>query len=123
MQPIHEQQIIQLFVDGDRALISADVGEIERIYADDYVQYDESGASSTRQDLIRKLTSRTIRFVSMVSTGRTVRLFGNFAIVHGSEEDEVEQDGQRSTVGYMYMDVVVKRGDRWQIVGSQLVKL
>lgn len=123
MQLTDEQQIIQLFVDGDRALISANVGEIERIYADDYVQYDESGVGSTRQDLIGKLTSGAVRFVSMVSTERTVRLFDNFAIVHGSEEDEVEQDGQRSNVRYMYMDVVVKRGDRWQIVGSQLVKL
>jgi hypothetical protein len=41
------------------------------------------------------------------------------AIVHGSEEDVVERGGERATVRYIYLDVVMKRG-RWQVVGSQL---
>jgi ketosteroid isomerase-like protein len=117
-----EQQIVRLFEDGDRALISADVDELRRIYADDYLQYDESGGVVTKEDLIRRLTSGAIRFFSMTSTGRRVRLFGDFAIAHGSEEDEIEQDGRRFSVRYLYMDVVVKREGRWQIVGSQLAR-
>jgi len=118
-----EQQILQLFQDGDRALISADVSELQRIYADDYVQYDESGKSSTREDLIRKLTTGAIRFLSMTSSGRRIRLLrDDVAIVHGSEDDEVEQNGQRSTVRYVYTDVVIKRDGRWQIVASQLTR-
>jgi ketosteroid isomerase-like protein len=118
-----EQQIVKLFEDGDRALCAADPDELDRIYAEDYIQYDESRKILTKQDLLRRLTSGEIRFVSMKSTGRRVRLFGDFAIVHGSEEDEVEQGGQRFTVRYMYMDVIVKRESRWQIVASQLSKL
>ncbi len=38
-----EQLIVRLFEDGDRALIAGDAGELSRIFADDYVQYDESG--------------------------------------------------------------------------------
>jgi uncharacterized protein (TIGR02246 family) len=117
-----EQEIIRLFEDGDRALMAADAREIERIYAEDYVQYDEAGKSSTRRDLIAKLTSGEIRFVTMTSTGRRIRLFRDFAVVHGSEEDMVEQDGQRRPVRYVYTDVVIKRGGRWQIVASQLAK-
>ena len=41
-----EQQILKLFEDGDRALIAADVAELSRIFADDYIQYDESGNAS-----------------------------------------------------------------------------
>jgi ketosteroid isomerase-like protein len=118
-----EQQILQLFEDGDRALISADVSELERIYAEDYVQYDESGVSSTRQDLIEKLTSRNVRFLAMTSTGRRIRMLrADVAIIHGSEEDDIEQEGQRFPVDYIYMDVVVKRNGRWQIVASQLAR-
>lgn len=118
-----EEQILKLFEDGDRALISADVGELKRIYAEDYVQYDESGVSSTRQDLIEKLTSGKVRFVSMVSTGRRVRMLREgCAIVQGSEEDDIEQEGQRFPVEYIYMDVVMKRDGGWQIVASQLAK-
>jgi ketosteroid isomerase-like protein len=122
MDTSDEHQIIKLFEDGDRALMGADIRQIERIYAEDYVQSNESGALSTRADLIRNLTSAAIRFFSMKSTGREVRILGDFAIVHGSEEDELEQDGQRSSLRYVYMDVVVKRSGRWQIVGSQLAR-
>jgi uncharacterized protein (TIGR02246 family) len=118
-----EQKIVQLFEDGDRALMSADVGELQRIYADDYEQYDESGKRSTRPDLIRNLASGAIRFLSMTSTGRSIRILrDDVAIVHGSEENEIEQDGERFTVHYIYTDVVMKHEGCWRIVASQLVR-
>jgi hypothetical protein len=116
-----EQQIVKLFEDGDRALMVADLAELSRVFADDYIQYDESGKPFTKQDVINNLKSGTIRYVSMISTGRRIRLLSeDVAIVHGSEEDEVEQCGRRFAVRYVYMDVVVKRNGEWQIVGSQL---
>jgi len=118
-----EQEILRLFEDGDRALIAGDVEELSRIFADDYVQYDESGDVSTKADVIDNLRSGNIRYVSMASTGRRIRILrDDVAIVHGSEDDVVEQGGRRFPVLYVYMDVVVKRGGRWQIVGSQLAR-
>ena len=121
MRLADEERILKLFEDGDRALMSADVSELERIYSADYVQYDQSGVRTSRDDLIRKLSSGAIRFVKMISTGRQIRLLrDDVAVVHGSEEDEVEQDDARSSVRYVYTDVVMKREGRWQIVASQL---
>ena len=121
MQLLDEQQILKLFEDGDCALIAADVEELRRIYADDYVQQDDAGTIFSRQDVIDRLTSGEIRFVSMTLTGQRIRLLrDDVAIVHGSEDDVVERGGKRFPVRYLYMDVVVKRGGRWQIVGSQL---
>lgn len=118
-----EQQITKLFEEGDRALIAADGDELLRIFAGDYIQYDESGKSFNRQDVINNLKSGAIRYLSMESTGRQIRILSpEFAIVHGTEDDEVEQGGRRFTVRYVYMDVVVKREGRWQIVASQLVR-
>ncbi len=119
-----EQQILQLFEEGDRALISADVAELSRIFADDYVQYDDAGKPSTKPDVIANLTSGKIRYLSITSTGRRIRLLrDDVALVHGSEDDEVEQDGKRFTVRYVYMDVVMKRDGKWQIVASQLARI
>jgi ketosteroid isomerase-like protein len=117
-----EQAIIALFEAGDRALMAADIEALARIFADDYVQYDAAGRALTKQQVSDNLRTGAIRYPSIVSTGRRIRLFGDVAIVHGSEEDEVEADGKRFPVRYLYMDVVCKRGGRWQIVGSQLVK-
>lgn len=116
-----EQLIVQLFEDGDHALIAADRAELSRIYAEDYVQYDESGEISTKSDLIQKLTSGATRFISMISTGRRIRILrDDVAIVHGSEDDVIEQGGRRFPARYFYLDVVMKRNGRWQIVASQL---
>jgi hypothetical protein len=117
-----EQQILKLFEDGDWALMNADVAELSRIFADDYVQYDESGRPHNKLDVLGDLSVGMIRYVSVVSTGRVIRMLGDMAIVHGSEEDIVEQEGKRFNVRYIYMDVVMKRDGRWQIVGSQLAR-
>jgi hypothetical protein len=118
-----EQQIVKLFEDGDRGLIAADVDALSRIFADDYIQYDERGEPLTKQEVIKNLKTGAVRYLSLTSTGRRIRLLNEeLAIVHGSEEDDVEQGGQRFPVRYIYMDVVIKRGGRWQIVGSQLAR-
>jgi uncharacterized protein (TIGR02246 family) len=123
MEENNEQLILKLFEDGDRALIAADVAELSRIFADDYVQYDESGDSFTKQDVINNLKTGAIRYLSMTSSGRRIRILSeDVAIVHGSEDDDIEQGGRRFPVSYIYMDVVVKRNGRWQIVGSQLAR-
>jgi hypothetical protein len=60
----------------------------------------------------------------MVATGRRIRLLrDDGAIVHGSEDDVVKQGGRGFEARYVYLDVVMKRGAEWQIVGSQLAKL
>ncbi len=117
-----EQQIHALFESADQALMRADIEALDRVFADDYVQYDAAGRAFSKQEVLTSLRSGVIRYPVIASTGRRIRLFGNMAIVHGSEADEVESGGKRSSVRYLYMDVVYKRGGRWQIVGSQLVK-
>ncbi len=118
-----ENQILQLFIDGDRALIAADLAALSRIFADDYIQYDESGKAFTKEDVLNNLKSGAIRYISMISTGRQIRqLCDDVALVHGSEEDEVEQAGRRFQVRYIYTDIVMKRSGRWQIAASQLAK-
>ena len=117
-----EQQIHTLFERGDRALMAADIDTLAAVFSEDYVQYDAAGRPSPKREVLEGLRSSAVRYPAIVSTGRKVRLFGDMAIVHGSETDEVEAGGKRSSVRYLYMDVCVKREGRWQIVGSQLVK-
>ncbi len=116
-----EQQIMRLFEDGDRALVAADIDELSRIFSDEYMQYDERGRAFTKQDVLSNLGSGAIRYISMKSTGRSIRfLKDDVAIVRGSEDDEVERGARRFAVCYIYMDVVMKREGKWRIVESQL---
>jgi uncharacterized protein (TIGR02246 family) len=117
-----DQAIHSLFDAGDRALMTADADVLARIFADDYIQYDAAGKPHTKQEILDSFLTGAIRYPSIVSTGRRIRLFGDWAIVHGSESDIVETNGQRVEVEYFYMDIVCRRDGRWQIVGSQLLK-
>lgn len=117
-----EREIAALFDAADRALMINDVAALSHIFADDYVQYDPSGRPFTKQEIFANFHTGTVRYPSIISTGRRIRLFGEMAVVHGSETDEVDRQGQRTTEKYLYCDVLQKRTGRWQIVSSLLAK-
>jgi ketosteroid isomerase-like protein len=117
-----EQQILALHEAGDKALMNADLETLARIFADDYVQHNESGKAFTKQDVFNNFRTGAIRYPSIVSTGRTIRVFGDMAVVNGSEFDEVEVSGKRSAVRYVYLDVLFKRNGEWKLVASQLAR-
>ena len=121
-RPTDEQQILALFEAGDRALMSADVSALAQIFADDYVQYNAAGQPFTKQEILDLFSSGETRYPSIVSTGRKIRLFGDMAVVHGSENDEVIAGGKRFTVRYLYLDVLQKRDGKWKLMASQLAK-
>ena len=117
-----EAQILELHEAGDRALMAGDLEVLARIFADDYVQYNESGVAFAKQDVLNNFQTGAIRYPSIVSTGRLIRIFGETAVVHGSESDEVEADGKRFAVRYVYLDVLRKCDGEWKIVASQLAR-
>jgi len=123
MSPSDEQQIEALYHAGDAALMRADVDALSEILADDYIQYNASGQPFTKQQILANFQSGSIRYPSVVSTGRVIRLFGDTAVVHGSEDDEVETAGTHSHIRYLYLDVLLKREGKWQLVASQLARL
>jgi uncharacterized protein (TIGR02246 family) len=117
-----EQQILALHEAGDRALMNADLAVLAEIFADDYVQYNEGGEAFTKQDVLNNFRTGAIRYPSIISTSRKIRVFGDTAVVHGAESDEVEINGKRFTVGYVYLDVLRKRDGEWKLVASQLAR-
>src|SRR5229473_2847682 len=121
-QQTDEQQILALHEAGDKALMSVDLDVLAQIFADDYVQYNESGKAFTKQDVLESFRSGAIRYPSIVSTGRKIRVFGDTAVVHGAESDEVESEGKRLSVRYVYLDVLRKQNGEWKIVASQLAR-
>jgi uncharacterized protein (TIGR02246 family) len=117
-----EQQILALHEAGDKALMNTDLAMLAQIFADDYVQYNEAGQAFTKQDILNNFRTGAIRYPSIVSTGRKIRILGDTAVVHGSESDEVETNGKRTSVRYVYLDVLQKRDGTWKLVASQLAR-
>src|SRR5215469_174222 len=120
--PDDELAIAALFDAADRALMANDVAALSQVFADDYVQYEPSGRPFTKREIFANFQTGDVRYPSIIATGRRIRLFGDMAAVHGSETDEVDRQGQRTTEKYLYLDVLQKRQGRWQIVSSLLAK-
>lgn len=121
-QPTDEQQIEALYETGDKALMGADVNVLSRILADEYIQYGVGGKPQGKRTILENFRAGAIRYASIVSTGRTIRIFGDTAVVHGSESDEVEAEGKRFHADYIYLDVLLKRDGEWKFVASQLAR-
>jgi uncharacterized protein (TIGR02246 family) len=119
-QPSDEQQIEGLYEAGDKALMSADVSVLSHILAEDYIQYGAAGKPQGKETILDSFRTGAIRYPSIVSTGRAIRIFGDTAVVHGSESDEVEAEGKRFHARYIYLDVLLKRDGQWKLVASQL---
>ena len=102
--------------------MNADLAVLAQIFSDDYVQYNESGTAFTKQDVLNNFRSGAIRYPSIVSTGRKIRIFGDTAVVHGSESDEVEMNGKRFAIRYVYLDVLRKCDGEWKLMASQLAR-
>ncbi len=117
-----EQQILALHEAGDYALMTGDLTVLEEIFADDYVQYNHIGEAFTKKEVLENFRSGAIRYPSIVSTGRKIRVLGDTAVVHGSENDEVEAGGRSFAVRYIYLDVLQKRSGKWKLVASQLAR-
>ena len=100
--------------------MAADLSVLSEIFADDYMQCDAAGQPFTKQEILDNFRKGDIRYPSIVSTGRKIRVFGDMAVVHGSENDEVISGGRRFKVRYLYLDVLQKRNGEWKIVASQL---
>src|SRR5258708_34471512 len=99
--------------------MSGDLGVLAQILADDYVQYNEAGKAFTKRDVLNNFRTGAIRYPSIVSTGRVIRVFGDTAVVHGPESDEVEVSAKRSAVRYVYLDELRKRNGWEKLVASQ----
>src|SRR5258708_26110981 len=117
-----ETQILALHEAGDKALMSADLAVLAQIFADDYVQYNEAGKAFTKHDVLTNFRTGAIRYPSIVSTGRVIRVFGDTAVVHGSESDEVEVNGKRSPLRYGYLDVLRECAGEWKLLAAQLAR-
>jgi len=121
-QATDEQEIVALHEAGDRALMSADTAALAKLFAADYVQYNEAGKAFTKEDVLRNFRTGAIRYPSIISTRRQIRVFGDMAIVHGAETDGVEAEGKRFNIKYVYLDVLRKENGQWKLVASQLAR-
>lgn len=118
-----EQSLMQMERDWNNALLAKDYKTLGRIMADDWIAIDYRGLTVTKAESIAELKSGESSNQSVELGEMNVRVFGNTAIVMGSDTEKSEYHGKDSSGRYAWMDVFVKRSGRWQVVATETTKI
>ncbi len=118
-----QQTLMQMERDWAQAATKNDAATVEKFVADDWVGIDLEGKSITKAEAIADMKSGASMTQSYEFGPMKVRVFGNAAVVTGSDTEKSTYKGKDSSGKYVWTDVWVMRDGRWQAVASQSVKV
>jgi ketosteroid isomerase-like protein len=108
-----------LKVDEERnvALQKGDVATLDRIYSDDLVYANASGALLTKAQHLAELKGRTLTFRSFKHENVQVTVHGDTGILTGISKSVVEYQGAVSSSNRRFLNIFFKKDGRWLCVG------
>jgi ketosteroid isomerase-like protein len=100
----------------NQALPKGDVEALDRIYADDLVYTNATGALLTKSQHLADLKGRTLNFRSFKHDDVEVHVHGNTGIVTGISTSAVDYQGTINSSPRRFVNVYSKQDGRWLCV-------
>lgn len=117
-----EQELIKLENDWLQAFFKNDGAFAERFLADDYMGTDEHGDIRNRTQTITEIMAGAHLSTSGELDNVKVRVYGDAAVVTGRHIMKGLFQGKEFRSPYLWTDIFIKRGGRWQCVASHVSK-
>jgi ketosteroid isomerase-like protein len=108
----------QLAQDFGDAIKAVDTDKLNQILTDDWVSLGSTGRILTREAFLSDLKSGYHKLESFEIGPMDVKVLDNVAVVQGTVTEKRTDWGQDTSGHGSWMDVCVKRGDKWVIVRS-----
>ncbi len=106
------------------AIRDADLDKLSQIVADDYRGVGSSGRPADKASVLEYVKSGKSRLEWFELGPRDVMVLGDdVAVVQATVSEKRNEAGVTVSVSVAYMDVWVKRENRWVLVRSQTVKM
>ncbi len=118
-----EQSLQQMERDWAKAGQTKDAATMDRIMADDWAGIDYEGKTWTKAMELADLKSANSSLTSIELGDMKVRVFGNTAVVTGSDTEKSASQGKDTSGKYVWTDVFANRNGKWQAVASQSTKV
>jgi ketosteroid isomerase-like protein len=109
-------EILKVDDERNQALQKGDVATLDRIYSDDVVYANASGALLTKAQHLAELKARTLNFRSFVHENVQVAVHGDTAVLTGISKSVVEYQGSVSSSNRRFLNVFNKRDGHWLVV-------
>jgi ketosteroid isomerase-like protein len=113
------RQLERDWADAEKASDSERLGQI---IADDWNGVDNDGRKLTKQQLIAHIKSAKDKTESVELGPMDVKVWGDAAVVQGSDTETGTTNGKRTSVQIIWMDVFANRDGKWLCVRSQSAK-
>ena len=105
----------------ERAWLNAeknhDAATFDKLVADDWIAITPDGKRQTKAERAAEIIASDIDSATLGEM--KVRVFGDTAVVTGTDDEITMKDGKKSTDHYVWTDVFVKRNGKWLAVASQ----
>jgi len=118
-----QQTLMQMERDWAEAGVKNDAAAVGKFIAEDWVGIDFEGKTITKAEVMADMKSGASATQSEELGPLKVRVFGNTAVVTGSDTEKSTYKGKDSSGKYVWTDVWAMRDGRWQAVASQSVKV
>ncbi len=109
-------EVMKLEEERNQALQKGDIATLERIYSDDLVYTNATGALLTKPQHLAELKSRGLNFRAFKHEDVQLTMHGDTGFVTGISRSVVEYRGSVSTGSRRFLNVFVKKDGRWQLV-------
>ena len=114
-----KQEVMQFADEQNRAVTSADIEALKRIYADDFAYTNERGINLTKAQRLAELASGKRKVSHTKHDDFQVFTFGDTVVVTGRSRSVVDYQGSSTTAPRRFMCVYVKHNGQWQVVAQQ----
>jgi ketosteroid isomerase-like protein len=105
------------------AVKAKDAAALGAILAESWVGLGWDGKVTDRPTNLAELKTPGNSLASFEMGPMTVRLFGNTAVVTGSDTEKSTEDGKDTSGKYVWTDVFVKQNGQWKAVASQSTRV
>jgi ketosteroid isomerase-like protein len=111
-----KEEVLKVDEERNQALQKGDVATLDRIYSDDVVYANASGALLTKAEHLSELKARKLTFRSFKHENVEVTVHGDTGVVTGISKSVVEYQGAVSNSNRRFLNVFVKKDGHWLCV-------
>ena len=118
-----EKTLMQMERDWSQAYTNKDVKTLDKILAEDWEGVDFTGKHRTKAQAVEELRSGKASAQSFELGPLKVRIFGDIAVVNGSQVEKSSYENKDTSGKYFWTTVYANRNDHWQAVATQGTKV
>jgi len=126
--PHHEGRAIHKEIEGmeqewRQATVTNNVGEMDRLLAEDYIGITSNGTLETKPQALAQRRAGTVRITKLELNDMHVRVYGDTAVVTSQAELEGTNGASDISGQYRYTRVYNRRLGQWKIVSFEASRM